>query len=367
MSRRLPHILRACIVIAVVLEFGPATQAWAWDAPQPTLQIDLTEAGLYPYQGDITPIFHGTAQGQLVLIPGYGSLGKPTHALISDDQGRSWQNWDGFSTWPTMAYADVIRRENELLAFGHNSNWGYTGTYLWRSSDEGLTWTGGDRLTPDTDPWAPMNQRVLLDGNARLIVPVEQIVDGTEGSGANQIGTIYSDTGGQSWTRSAIFGPPAPLPDRPEGFGEPAVVELADGKQWMVYRTRYGRLWQAWSNDKGASWESQSPTSLVSPLSSVIAKRIPGSDNVITLWNNATPGISEDWNTYPNLWTPRSPLVFATSGNNCQSWSRPVVVDTGTAAYPSVYFSGNEMFLCYWGDPNPNAIYLNPNSLCSNG
>ena len=74
------------------------------------------------------------------------------------------------------------------------------------------------------------------------------------------------------------------------------------------------------------------------------------------------PGTSTTFG--PNsLWSPRSPLVYAISEDNCQTWSQPVVVDTGTAAYPSIYFSQNEMFVCYWEDPDPNqAVWCGPNS-----
>ena len=206
-----------------------------------------------------------------------------------------------------------------------------------------------------------MNQRMLLTSRGRLILPIEQLL-GAEGPGPNQIGTIYSDDAGRSWKRSPIFGPPPPLPDRPEGFGEPATVELPDGRIWMVFRTRYGHLWQAWSSDGGATWGKPSATQLVSPASAVNAKRLPDSDAVIVFWDNAEPGTSTNWNANPNLWRPRSPLVFATSQDGCKTWSRPVVVDPGTAAYPSICFSDREMFVAYWADPDPKAVYLNPKS-----
>ena len=65
--------------------------------------------------------------------------------MASDDQGRTWHTWDAYSTWPKMYYADVVRRGNQLLAFGANGD-GMVGTYFWRSNDEGLTWTGGNTL-----------------------------------------------------------------------------------------------------------------------------------------------------------------------------------------------------------------------------
>jgi hypothetical protein len=95
--------------------------------------------------------------------------------LASDDQGRKWRAWDAYQAWPKMHYSDVVCRGDELLAFGHNTNDGYTGTYLWRSSNEGRTWTGGKRLAEDTDRWSPMNQRVLLTSRGRLILVAYEV------------------------------------------------------------------------------------------------------------------------------------------------------------------------------------------------
>jgi hypothetical protein len=331
-------------------------------APQPTLRLNLSKT--YPmdiWKGEVSPILHRTAQGQIVLIQGNGSIGKPPHAMLSDDQGRTWHNWDAFAAWPRMAYADVVRKGDKLFAFGFYDRDCYHGTHVWWSKDEGKTWDGGKRLTQDSDRWAPMNNRVWVTSRGRLILPVEQLM-GSEGPDPNRIGTIYSDDEGRSWKRSPIFGPPPPLPDRPEGFGEPSTVELADGRIWMVFRTRLGHLWQAWSGDGGATWGKPSSTGLVSPLSAVNAKRIPGSDSVIVFWNNAKPGTTANWSSPDNYWRPRSPLVFAISQDNCKTWSQPVVVDSGTAAYPSICFSPQEMFVAYWADPDPKGMYLNPKS-----
>ena len=355
-------VLSVRAILAAGLWLGCVAGVLAQTGPKPTLRLNLSETyNLDSWQGDNTPIIHSTAKGELVLIQGQLSVKKAAHALVSNDRGRTWHEWGRYKTWPKMAYADVICLGDELLAFGSPTYDVYEGILLWQSDDEGLTWTGGERLTPDTDRYAPMNQRIFATSRGRLIVPVEQLL-ASEGLGPNQIGTVYSDDDGRSWQRSPIFGPPAPLPDRPEGFGEPAVVELADSRLWMVFRTRFGHLWQAWSTDDGASWGEASPTPLVSPLSAVNAKRIPGSDAVIVIWNHAKPGESEDWNAYPNLWNPRSPLTYAVSKDNCQSWSEPVVIDTGTAAYPGICFSRKEMFVSYWQDPDPKARFLNPNS-----
>ena len=350
----------SCIVLAIALSAYGGRQAEGVVVPQPTLRLDLTQAVSYPYAIS-TPVFFSPAEGQIVLIPGQNSIGSGIPALISNNQGRSWQSWSGFDTWPELGYSDVVHHGSEWLAFG-STGWVYDGVDVWRSSNQGLTWTGGNRLTPDTDHYAPMNQRVVTVGD-RLIVPVEQLL-GVEGGGANLVGTVYSDNGGQSWTRSPFFGPPPGIPTAPEGIREPAVVGLANGQTWMVAAGLGGHLFEARSDDNGATWGPPSAMSLVSPQSSVQARRIPGSDAVIVIWNNSPPaGTSIDFGDHlNNVWNPRSPLVFAISHDNCQTWSDPVTIDTGTAAYPSIYFSDTEMFLAYWQDPDPTARYLNGNS-----
>ena len=206
-----------------------------------------------------------------------------------------------------------------------------------------------------------MVNRVLVTSRGRVIVPIDQLL-GNEGPDPDKVGTIYSDDGGRSWKRSPIFGPPPGYPTKPEGIGEPAVVELANGKMWMVCRGLGGHLWQAWSDDGGATWCTPSPTTLISPLSAVNAKRIPGSDAVIVFWNHARPGTSTNWNDVNNFWRPRSPLVFAISKDNCRSWSRPVTVTPGTATYPAICFLGDKMYVEFWEDPDPKALYGNPKS-----
>jgi hypothetical protein len=122
---------------------------------------------------------------------------------------------------------------------------------------------------------------------------------------------------------------------------------LANGRTWMVARGLGGHLLQSFSDDDGVSWATPSPTTLVSPLSAVNAKRIPGTNDVICIWDNAQPGTSTTFGDDSSLWAPRYPLVYAISKDNCQTWSQPVVIDSNWAAYPSIIFSDTQMFVAY--------------------
>jgi hypothetical protein len=324
---------------------------WLWgigagaaDGLQPAFRLDLTER--YPQltqNAFNSPIFHAPAPGTLVMIQGQCVYGGPPTAVVSHDQGRTWSPWTAFSTWPNRPYADVVHHGGQLLAFTLEARY-LDGTDVWFSQDDGVTWTGGSRMVEGAGRWVPMNQRALVTAKGRVILPID-VVLGVEGPGPDNVGVLYSDDAGRTWQRSPFFGPPPPLPTAPEGYGEPACVELADGRIWMVFRALGGHLGQAWSADGGATWGPPSATTLISPLSAVNAKRIPGSAAVVVCWDQAQPGTGPD---FASRAFPRTPLVFAVSHDNCQTWSQPVVVDSSPQAiYPSLYLSEQEMFVGY--------------------
>jgi hypothetical protein len=96
--------------------------------------------------------------------------------------------------------------------------------------------------------------------------------------------TIYSDDDGETWHKS-----PAALkvetPDiRTYGAVEPVVLELKDGRVWMLMRTQRGRFWESFSND-GVVWSAAQPTSIFSSDSPAGLLRLK--DGRIALFWNA--------------------------------------------------------------------------------
>jgi hypothetical protein len=64
----------------------------------------------------------------------------------------------------------------------------------------------------------------------------------------------------------------APVPDHPPGPGvyfvhggavEPVVLQLKDGRVWMLIRTQMGRFYESYSSD-GSTWTEPEPTGIVS-------------------------------------------------------------------------------------------------------
>ena len=264
---------------------GPADARTIDGEPiRPVFQLYMEVVDVYQHQFD----FHRSAGGELVLV---GSGGPAGTAIASDDEGRSWRPWPEIRTWPEGGIQAVARSSSELFLGGGDLR-------IWRSQDEGRTWSGGHPLLKwpnhvqvdggEALLWTPTGDRIVVTRENRLLISVDFLMGG-EGPGAELVGALASEDSGETWRLYQLFGPPPGYPDRPEGFGEPKLVELADGRVWMVFRTCLGHLWQAFSDDGGRTWGEPTATGLVSPLAPLKAQRVPDRDAVVVVWSCAEP------------------------------------------------------------------------------
>ena len=70
---------------------------------------------------------------------------------------------------------------------------------------------------------------------------------------------------------------------------EPVVAEVSPGHLLMVLRTPLGRFFQSWSSDNGTTWSHPEPTALAAALTPASLDRIPGTDDLLLIWNQASP------------------------------------------------------------------------------
>ena len=98
-----------------------------------------------------------------------------------------------------------------------------------------------------------------MTSRGRIVLVADYFL-GQEGPDGQVLASVITDDFGENWKVSPLLGPADPLPLGPEGFGEPAVVEMSNGRLWMVFRTNYGELWQAISQDRGETWGTPTPT-----------------------------------------------------------------------------------------------------------
>lgn len=122
------------------------------------------------------------------------------------------------------------------------------GAYMTWSDDGGRSWQQRDLELPFTALLAPgMNSLQLADGT--ILFPV---YGAKKASDFDRSWVLRSTDYGESWQMIEV----GSLPDRP--LNEPAIVQTDSGRLLIVMRTGMGddHMWQAFSDDGGASWHS---------------------------------------------------------------------------------------------------------------
>jgi hypothetical protein len=95
----------------------------------------------------------------------------------------------------------------------------------------------------------------------------------------------YSDDNGVSWRVSPFeLKEPTPVIGSDGGI-EPIVLELRDDRIWMLIRTQWGRFYESFSSDGGASWTTPRPTGIISGDSPCSLTRLKDG-RVVMMWNN---------------------------------------------------------------------------------
>ena len=70
---------------------------------------------------------------------------------------------------------------------------------------------------------------------------------------------------------------------------EPAVVEVSEGHLLMLMRAPLGRFYQSWSSDDGTTWSRPEPSHLAVSVTPPVLTRIPGTSDLLVLWNQVSP------------------------------------------------------------------------------
>lgn len=153
--------------------------------------------------------------------------------------------------------------------------------YTQTSDDDGRTW-GEPHKVETTWRYVSVPLAFIQLSSGRLLYPSGYL---TERSGSSVICSLYSDDEGDTWQRS-----PDVLDIGGEGFEsgpcEPTVVELPDGRVWMLMRTQTGVQWESFSSDGGVSWTAPQPGRF--PSSSAPATFCKLRDGrIVVVWNNA--------------------------------------------------------------------------------
>lgn len=192
---------------------------------------------------------------------------------------------------------------------------------LWhaRSSDEGQSWTDHHIIFRG---YTGATNGAIQTRDGLLLVPFSYDVTSP---GRLVSAVVISCDGGETWQLGQSVDLKSQTGDH-AGALEPAVIELADGRIWMLIRTNLGHFLQAFSDDAGFSWSEPEPSVFRSPSSPCHITRL-ASGNMAIIWNNTM-----------DTTQGRTALHMALSKDDGQTWTAPLEVIRGTEEKPQVSY-----------------------------
>lgn len=263
-------------------------------------------------------------------------------SISSTDGGHTWGEPQTLFGGPVLSpsnqildevYGDpvlVVVNEQRVMAFcvsaHHNPDNSCTmdinRSYLWRriSDDGGETFGPVEQMPRHKNYYAGLVHHGLRLQNDDLLLGYswDQIAEtdtpaNCEGQMYLLSGALISSDEGQTWQPGGDVEVTAGrgevhYHDATGGIAEPAIVELTDGRLFMLGRTPTNNLWQSFSHDGGCSWETPTASPLVSHNCPASLLRLEDGA-ILVIYNN-----------HP---LHRACMSARISTDGCQSWSEP--------------------------------------------
>lgn len=215
-----------------------------------------------------------------------------------------------------------------------------------RSLDGGKTWVDRQLVF---EGWCGCINDIILTRDGHIVVPIQRLLlDPPRHAQC----TYVSQDDGKNWTRSNVidlggYG-------HHDGNCEGSIIELSDGRLFMLLRTAWERFWAAHSWDGGLSWRQVQPTDTPASSAPGYLERL-ASGRVVLVWNRLKPGAEPrplcelkpdpnrprtDWGSEigrSELWS-REELSIAYSDDEGETWSEPQVLVKGNrVCYPQIW------------------------------
>ena len=212
-------------------------------------------------------------------------------ARVSKDKGRTWSVEDreivaneGGMNVMSVSLLRMVDGRIALFYLRKNS-WNDCRPWLRFSTDEGMTWSEPiECVTDEIGYYVLNNDRVMQQTDGTLLMPLalHSNVDGKFQAAAAIFCYISRDQG-RTWQRQTQV----PNPDNIT-LQEPGLVQLDAETILMYIRSNAGCQCYSFSKDNGATWSAVEKSPLVAPMSPAVIKKIPGSDELLVIWNHNT-------------------------------------------------------------------------------
>jgi hypothetical protein len=286
----------------------------------------------------------------------------------STDEGKSWLPYSEIAD--TMKFlispGAMIRTSKNIIILSfvnlkEKANWNWQKdihdspgsllpSYAVRSIDGGKTWETPQKLHNE---WTGAN-RDMIETSDGSIVLTSMIM--RHHPGHHTVLTYTSRDDGKSWIASNIIDLGGV--GNHSGVMESTLVQLRDGRLWMLLRTNWGNFWQTFSDNDGLTWKETGPTNIDASSSPGIIKRLK-SGNLVLVWNRLFQegkteyplrGGDGNLSEVPANWQ-RDELSIMFSCDDGKSWSKPVV-------FAKVIRKGEQLSYPYVFEVKPGKLWI---------
>lgn len=280
-------------------------------------------------------------------------------ALVSKDEGKSWSLMSivADTTKFDISPGALIRTSQNVIIMSlvnlkEKANWNWQNdihdspeatlpAYAVRSVDGGKTWSLPVKLHED---WTGANRDIIQTKDGSIVL-TSMIL--RHHPGHHTVLTYTSKDEGKTWIASNIIDEGGE--GNHSGVMESTLVQLKDGRLWMLLRTNWGNFWQAFSVNDGINWSEVGPTNIDASSSPGILKRLQ-SGRIVLVWNRLFPegsmeyplrGGDNNLSEVPANWQ-REELSIMFSNDEGKSWTEPKVISKITQkgaqlSYPFVF------------------------------
>lgn len=248
-------------------------------------------------------------------------------ALISYDEGETWGEKRVLFERPQealniMCFSFLRMNNGDIGAFYIIKNADGTDQIVFRRSvDEGVTWSEPVNCLDclgEQDYYVINNDRVLRLKSGRIIFGAARHTVLTEHKQfmPGIVCFFYSDDDGKTWNKTdAEFA--SPFPSDPDGYEEPGLYELQNGKLWCYIRTGLGWQFECFSEDDGTTWSTPEPNLKISSACAPMLVKDCG-EFTVAVFNPEPEHImrpeSEPWG--------RTPYVLAVSTDRGETFAK---------------------------------------------
>ncbi|MGN6193946.1 MAG: sialidase family protein [Ginsengibacter sp.] len=311
----------------------------------------------------------GLKHGPFVTLPNNNIVTVDGNEIYrSTDEGKSWLPYAEIADTNKFLISPgaMIRTSKNIIILSfvnlkEKANWNWQKdihdspgsllpSYAVRSIDDGKTWEIPQKLHNE---WTGAN-RDMIETRDGSIVLTSMIM--RHHPGHHTVLTYTSKDEGKSWIASNIIDLGGV--GNHSGVMESTLVQLKDGRLWMLLRTNWGNFWQTFSDNDGLTWKETGPTNIDASSSPGIIKRLK-SGNLVLVWNRLFPegkteyplrGGDGNLSEVPANWQ-RDELSIMFSSDDGKSWSKPVV-------FAKVTRKGEQLSYPYVFEVKPGKLWI---------